>query len=77
MLAGAGESEAATSFSVATFNVENYLAVPSGNRPVKSVEAKAKVRESIHALKPDVLAMEEMGGTDALLELRASLKVGP
>ncbi len=74
LLSGNWTTQAATSFSVATFNVENYLTVSSGNRPAKSVEAKAKVRESIHALKPDVLAMEEMGGTDALLELRASLK---
>jgi endonuclease/exonuclease/phosphatase family metal-dependent hydrolase len=32
------------------------------------------VRESILALKPDVIALQEIGGTNALLELRASLK---
>ena len=41
---------------------------------VKSAEAKAKVRESICAMNPDVIALEEMGTTNALLELRASLK---
>jgi len=40
----------------------------------KSAEARAKVRESIEAMKPDVIALEEMGTTNALLELRASLK---
>jgi len=62
-------------FHVATYNVENYLDQPTETRPqVKSDAAKAKVRESIRALNPDVLALEEMGGTNALMELRTSLK---
>lgn len=61
-------------FRVATFNVENYLDAPSGTRPVKSRQAQAKVRESILAIKPDVIALEEVGSTNALLELQASLK---
>ena len=65
----------AGTFRIATFNVENYLDQPTESRPhVKSAGAKAKIRESIRALNPDVLALEEMGGTNALLELRASLK---
>ena len=65
----------ADTFRVATYNVENYLLQPTESRPfVKSSEAKAKVRESIRALNPDVLALEEIGGLDALMELRASLK---
>lgn len=64
---------AAPGFRVATYNVENYLDVPAGTRPVKSPEAKAKIRESLRALKADVVALQEMGGTNALLELRASL----
>ena len=62
-------------FRVATYNVENYLDQPTESRPhVKSSEAKAKNRESIRAMNPDVLALQEMGTTSALLELRASLK---
>src|SRR5271170_1573928 len=62
-------------FSVATYNVENYLDQPTETRPhVKSAEAKAKVRESIKTMNPDVLALEEMGTTNALMELRSSLK---
>ena len=41
---------------------------------IKSAEAKAKIRESIKAMNPDVIALEEMGATNSLLELRASLK---
>ena len=68
-------SLAAGTFRVATYNVENYLDQPTESRPhVKSAEAKAKIRESIRVLNPDVLALQEMGTTNALLELRASLK---
>ncbi|HLX96415.1 MAG TPA: endonuclease/exonuclease/phosphatase family protein [Verrucomicrobiae bacterium] len=65
----------ADTFRVATYNVENYLDQPTESRPQpKSAAAKARVREGIRALNPDVLALEEMGGLSALMELRASLK---
>jgi endonuclease/exonuclease/phosphatase family metal-dependent hydrolase len=60
---------------VATYNVENYLDQPTATRAqVKSAEAKAKIRESIKAMNPDVIALEEMGDAHALEELRASLQ---
>lgn len=60
---------------VATYNLENYLDQPTASRRhVKSAEAKAKVREGIKAMNPDVIALEEMGDTNALLELCASLE---
>ena len=66
---------AAGTFRVAAYNVENYLDVPTESRHfVKTAEAKAKIRETIKAINPDILALEEMGTTNALLELRASLK---
>jgi endonuclease/exonuclease/phosphatase family metal-dependent hydrolase len=72
---GCSISLAAETFRVATYNVENYLDQPTESRPfVKSDAAKAKVCESICALHPDVIALEEMGSTNALMELRASLK---
>jgi endonuclease/exonuclease/phosphatase family metal-dependent hydrolase len=62
-------------FRVATYNVENYLDEPTATRPhVKSSAARAKIRESICALQADVLALQEMGTTNALLELRRSLR---
>lgn len=68
-------SSATETFRVAAYNVENYLDQPTeSSAHVKSIEAKAKIRESIRALNPDVLALQEMGTTNALLELRASLK---
>ena len=68
-------SARAETFRVAAYNVENYLAAPTETRPrAKSDDAKKKIRESIKAMNPDVLALEEMGTTNALLELRDSLK---
>ena len=61
-------------FRVATYNVEGYLDVAVPGRPVKSAQSKEKVRESILKIKPDVLALQELGSTNALLELRDSLR---
>jgi endonuclease/exonuclease/phosphatase family metal-dependent hydrolase len=69
-------SAAAETFRIATYNLESYLDQPTETRPAKLAAAKAKVRESILALNPDVLAVQEMGRTNALLELRDSLKAG-
>jgi len=64
----------AETFRVATYNVQNYLEAPIGTRPAKSDAAKAKIRESIRTTRADVIALQEMGGTNALLELRDSLR---
>jgi endonuclease/exonuclease/phosphatase family metal-dependent hydrolase len=65
----------AETFRIAEYNLENYLDQPTETRrSVKSDEAKTKIRESIRAMKPDVISFEEMGSTNALFELRASLK---
>ena len=70
----AGDAAAAETFRVATYNVENYLDEATTSRSSKSPEGKAKVRESILAINPDVLALEEMGGPTALHELQSALK---
>src|SRR6266436_1256331 len=66
---------AADTFSVATYNLENYLDNSAGPRHPKTEAAKDKIREMIRAMKPDVLAVEEIGSTNSLLELRSSLGV--
>src|SRR5437899_1511457 len=70
----ASQIAAAETFRVATYNVENYLDQPSGTRHAKTPEARTKVRESIIAMKPDVLALQEIGQTSAFQELQHSLK---
>lgn len=65
----------AETFRVASYNVENYLDKPTeSRRHVKSAAAREKVRDSILALRPDVIALQEMGAMSALQELRNSLK---
>src|SRR5262245_5754475 len=66
----------AEQFTVATWNLENYHLAPAGNRPAKSPESRAKIRECLLALKPDVLAVQEIGEPASLLELQAGLKAG-
>ena len=61
-------------FRLVTFNVENYIEAPSGSRRAKSPAAQGKVRECILAMKPDILALQEMGDTNALLDLQSNLK---
>ena len=61
-------------FRVATYNVENYLDIPTRTRHAKKPEARAKVCENILALRPDVLALQEVGSLSALEELRGSLR---
>jgi len=67
-------SRAAETFRVATYNLENYLDEAIGTRPAKTPEGKLKIRESLRAMQADVLAVQEMGSTNALNELRDSLK---
>ena len=65
----------AETFRVAAYNVENYVdKATESRREVKSAASRAKIRESIKAMKPDVIAFEEMGAVSALLELRDALK---
>jgi endonuclease/exonuclease/phosphatase family metal-dependent hydrolase len=72
---GAGGLSAQSVFRVATYNVENYLMEPTITRPeAKPAVARAKVREEIRAMQPDVIALEEIGSSKALEELQGSLK---
>ena len=61
-------------FRVATYNVENYLDKATQSRSAKSPESKAKIQENILALKPDVIAVQEMGSLEALQGLRSALQ---
>lgn len=63
----------ADSFRIATYNLNNYLDTPIGSRPAKSPASKARVHQALTTIKADVLALQEVGTTNALLELRESL----
>ncbi len=63
---------AAETFRVASYNLQNYFLTP-GNRPVKSPESVAQIHQNILALKPDILAVQEMSRA-GLPHLQAALK---
>jgi endonuclease/exonuclease/phosphatase family metal-dependent hydrolase len=69
-----GVAHAETRFVVTTYNLENYHLRPFGNRHEKPAESRAKVVENLAAIRPDVLAVQEIGEPAALRELQASLK---
>lgn len=55
---------------LATYNVENYLLAPAEGREPKPEPARAKVAEMVALANADVIAFQELGGTDALEDLR-------
>ena len=67
---------AADTFTVASFNVENYLLEPAGTRPAKSPESRSAVQRTLLTLRADVVALQEIGGIGALEELRGALRAG-
>lgn len=73
VLATLALAEPPATFRVATYNLENYLLDPAGDRVPKPVAARAMIGQAILRLRPDVLAVQEIGPGPALQELRASL----
>ena len=65
---------AATTFRVATFNLENFLLSPVGTRPGKPSDGQAQIQNILFSLQADVVALQEIGGQNALLELKAGLE---
>ena len=64
----------AGTFTAATYNLEFYVDKPvfNGVKP-KSAESRRVIRESLRAMNADVVAFQEVGSTNALLELRSTL----
>ena len=60
--------------TVATYNLEFYVDRPTLGTPPKSDDARRIIRAGIRAMNADVIALQEVGRTNALLELRAALK---
>jgi endonuclease/exonuclease/phosphatase family metal-dependent hydrolase len=73
LLLAALAAAAADRVTVVTWNLENYLLEAFGTRQPKSPEARAQIRDTLAALRPDVLALQEIGGRAALAELQGAL----
>jgi len=67
--------EAAEKLKIATYNLENYLLAATSSRPQKSETARAKIREIVAAINPDILALQEIGSNEALVELQRALRI--
>jgi endonuclease/exonuclease/phosphatase family metal-dependent hydrolase len=67
-------AEAAGTFRVGTYNVENYLDEATQTRYAKSEESRSKVRQMIREMRADVLALQEIGSVKALEGLREGLR---
>ena len=63
-------------FRVATYNVENYILRSNETRSIKPPESRAKIREHLLAIKADVIALQELGGAEALQDIQQGLKSG-
>ncbi len=61
-------------FRICTWNLEAYVDTPTKTRFLKVPESKAKISECLLAIKPDVLALQELGSRSAVEELRETLK---
>lgn len=62
---------AAERVRLVTYNVENYLLTPGDSRPAKSEAAKEKIAAILAELRPDIVALQELGGTEALADVAA------
>lgn len=69
-------ASAAETFRVATYNLNNYFLTEGDSRPLKSIASQQQIHENILALKPDILAVEEMSNATALRHLQNELKAG-
>jgi endonuclease/exonuclease/phosphatase family metal-dependent hydrolase len=69
----ASASFAGDLFRIVTYNIENYLLYSNATRSAKSIESRAKVQEHLLAIKPEVVALQEVGGQAALADIRQRL----
>lgn len=69
-----GQTNAADSFRVASYNLHNYFLHAGASRPQKSPESQARIKETILAIQPDVLAVQEMSDEAALIHLKNALQ---
>jgi endonuclease/exonuclease/phosphatase family metal-dependent hydrolase len=59
---------------IASFNVENYLIRPAPGRSPKPETSREKVAELLAQARPDVVALQEVGDTEAMADLQARLR---
>ncbi len=76
LLAGVSSAQASERFTVATYNVKNYLVESIPNRKAKPPEARQRVQQVLLHAQADVVVLQEMGRQAAINDLAAGLKRG-
>ncbi len=66
--------DAGETFTVVTYNLQNYLLDALPSRAAKPVERRDRVAEILGSLNPDVLVVQEIGGAGALEDLADRLE---
>ncbi len=61
--------DAEETFTLVTYNLQNYLLKPLPSRAAKPVDRRERVVEILGSLEPDVLVVQEIGGAGALEDL--------
>ncbi len=67
-------SDSKPAYTIASYNVENYLIRPTERRSDKPLAGQKKIQEVLLKARPDIVALQEMGSRDALESLRQALK---
>lgn len=68
-------AEPPASLVVATYNLQNYLLEPTGTRPLKSLAAREQLTRDVLQIRPDILAVQEIGPPAALHEFQERLRI--
>lgn len=63
----------AHTLTIATYNVETYIDTPFHDLEPKSEISRKAVRDNLRAINADIIALQEIGSTNALFELRSAL----
>lgn len=66
----------AETFRVATYNLNNYFLTATDSRAAKSSASLNQIHTHLLALKPDILAVQELSGAADFKHLQAELKRG-
>lgn len=64
----------AEEFTVATWNLQNFILSPIGTRAAKPMESRQEIARTLLHHRPDVLAVQELGGSASLAALQQDLK---
>lgn len=73
LLLACPSSEGAETFSVASYNLDNYRIKSTPRRKMRSEASRAVVAKAILTARPGIIGLQELGSRDALTRLHSEL----